>query len=181
LEAFGLRLDSAGSTLTAEMVMTTRVILGEIERNSPRLALAETHLSWSRLVAEKLVELLAGTDLIQLPEASGGGKAQRHVRVALEFMHAHYADIISMADVAAACGISIRSLEYAFKSVWGTSPQAALTMIRLDEARSILSKPNEARSVTQAALACGFGHVGRFAAAYRSKFGETPSRTLSRA
>jgi len=36
-------------------------------------------------------------------------------------------------------------------------------------------------SVSHAAMDCGFTHLGRFAAAYRDAYGESPSRTLARA
>lgn len=50
---------------------------------------------------------------------------------------------------------------------------------RLDAVRERLrSRPGVPRiPVTQAALEAGFGHLGRFSASYRERFGELPSET----
>nr|WP_243645044.1 helix-turn-helix domain-containing protein [Rhodovulum euryhalinum] len=40
--------------------------------------------------------------------------------------------------------------------------------------------PDSAPTVTEAAITCGFGHLGRFSAAYRARFGEAPSQTRAR-
>jgi transcriptional regulator GlxA family with amidase domain len=57
-----------------------------------------------------------------------------------------------------------------------------LRNVRLDRARLRLSDVHAAEaSVTAIALECGFGHLGKFAAAYRERFGEQPSETLANA
>ncbi|MBN9274969.1 MAG: helix-turn-helix domain-containing protein, partial [Mesorhizobium sp.] len=43
-----------------------------------------------------------------------------------------------------------------------------------------LREADEKTSVTDAAYAAGFGHLGRAASAYRRRYGETPSETLRR-
>lgn len=40
--------------------------------------------------------------------------------------------------------------------------------------------PGDGVTVLDVAARCGFGHAGRFAAAYRERFGESPSRTPGR-
>jgi transcriptional regulator GlxA family with amidase domain len=51
----------------------------------------------------------------------------------------------------------------------------------MERAREMLVAADPDASVTDVALACGFAHFGRFAGAYRERFGETPSETLHRA
>jgi AraC-like DNA-binding protein len=51
---------------------------------------------------------------------------------------------------------------------------------RLEAARSMLAA-GAASTVTDAAVRCGFSHLGRFSITYRRAFGESPSDTLARA
>ncbi|WP_429861090.1 helix-turn-helix domain-containing protein, partial [Burkholderia cenocepacia] len=46
---------------------------------------------------------------------------------------------------------------------------------RLDHARELLRGSTSERRIADIALDCGFTHLGRFAIAYREKFGESPS------
>ena len=75
---------------------------------------------------------------------------------------------------------SERVLEYAFNKIYGLSPKRFLTVLRLNEARQLLIKsvPHEV-NVTNVAMSCGFRHMGRFSAEYKSLFGELPSKTLA--
>ncbi|WP_175566946.1 helix-turn-helix transcriptional regulator [Rhodovulum sp. ES.010] len=132
------------------------------------------------MLSEKLVEVLAAVEVLHLPTTVELRRAYRHVGTALDYMRAHFSDIDTMVEVADACGISTRTLESAFRLVLGTRPYAVLTAFRLEEARRLLSRPDSAPTVTEAAIACGFSHLGRFAAAYRARFGEAPSTTRSR-
>jgi AraC-like DNA-binding protein len=53
--------------------------------------------------------------------------------------------------------------------------------VRLDRAQAQLSRPPSAdTTVADIAHRWGFAHLGRFAAAYRARFGSTPSQTLHR-
>ncbi len=52
-----------------------------------------------------------------------------------------------------------------------------LRNLRLDAARQRLLSERSS-SVTDVALEFGFGHLGRFSAYYRSRFGELPRQTL---
>jgi transcriptional regulator GlxA family with amidase domain len=96
-------------------------------------------------------------------------------------MRDQYSEIVSMTEVAEAAGVSLRALQTAFQRLRGSSPRAALGEIRLLAARERLSNPASAGTVSDVAMDCGFTHLGRFSAAYRDRFGETPSTTLRRA
>lgn len=88
----------------------------------------------------------------------------------------------TVADLAAYAGISERSLHAAFRRQLGVAPMAYVRRRRLDRAHDELLtlEPNGTATVTEVALRHGFTHGGRFAAAYRARFGEPPSQTLRR-
>ena len=88
----------------------------------------------------------------------------------------------TVADLAAFAGMSERSLHAAFRRRLGASPMAYVRRLRLERVREELLRlePNGTNTVTQVALRHGFTHGGRFAAAYRARFGESPSDTLRR-
>jgi AraC-like DNA-binding protein len=102
----------------------------------------------------------------------------RTVRRATDHVRDHFAEQLTVTDLAAAAGVSSRRLQEAFGTHLGTTPMAYLRDVRLDEVRRRLREGRE--GVTEAALACGFSHLGRFSAAYRDRFGELPSETLHR-
>jgi transcriptional regulator GlxA family with amidase domain len=87
---------------------------------------------------------------------------------------------VLIAEVAAACGVSSRTLEHAFRDAVGLTPMQVLTSFRLDEARSMLLDRETDASVTDIAMACGFRHLGRFSRVYGHRFGELPSETRAR-
>lgn len=177
LTNFGMALSFDQSPLGNQFSRLADVLVSELEIESLNLS-KKSAQSWSHLLTEKLVTVLANSSVIALPEDDGAGTAYRHVFRAEDYMHEHFADISTVADIANACGISVRSLEMAFKSVRSRSPIAALAGIRLSQARGMLCTGGNAESVTQVAFDCGFNHLGRFAIAYKRQFGESPSETM---
>jgi transcriptional regulator GlxA family with amidase domain len=78
-------------------------------------------------------------------------------------------------------GVSERALRNAFYQVRGMSPKRSMLAERLQGARRALSDTSTGRTtVTGVATQYGFYELGRFAAAYKEAFGETPSVTLRR-
>ncbi|MEE1819021.1 AraC family transcriptional regulator [Streptomyces sp. SP18ES09] len=82
-------------------------------------------------------------------------------------------------ELAALARVSVRRLQESFREYVGMSPMAYVREVRLDRVREELraAAPDEA-SVSEVAWRWGFAHQGRFAARYRERFGESPSRTL---
>lgn len=104
--------------------------------------------------------------------------APRHVKWAIEFMHAHISEPISMDDIAAAAKVSVRTLQQGFRQFRMTTPMAYLHEIRLTAAHQDLMNADAVQSVADVALKWGFTHLGRFAADYKKRFGVLPSQTL---
>jgi AraC-like DNA-binding protein len=102
------------------------------------------------------------------------------VRRAQDYMAANTERAISMAEIAAAAGVSLRSLQDAYRKARGVTLGEGLLLLRLERFRSALLAVETHGSVTDAAFAAGFGHLGRAAAAYKQRYGEAPSETLRR-
>ncbi len=102
----------------------------------------------------------------------------RHVARAVEYIEDHLAEQITLGDIAQAAGRSARTVSAAFRSHLGVSPMTHVRNRRLERVRRALLTSQESTSVI--ALDAGFTHLGRFAAAYRERFGELPSATRSR-
>lgn len=114
------------------------------------------------------------------PEAQQLGPSGRAARARLNhaesYVLSHLQAPITLADLAQAAGLSSRALHILCRRHHGESPMSWLRNIRLDAARKhFLTDPHA--SVTEVALACGFGHLGRFSAYYQARFSEQPRRT----
>lgn len=99
-------------------------------------------------------------------------------RRARDYIHAHAADVPSVADIAHAAGVGVRALARGFERHFGVSPQRYLQQYRLDRAREQLRSAATGTTVTSVAAQWGFWQLGSFAARYRERFGESPSQTL---
>ena len=93
-------------------------------------------------------------------------------------------DPISIPSVPVLCrtlGVSRRTLERAFQDMLGQSPAHYLRVRALNATREqLLRSPSHPGVVTRVAIDNGFWHMGRFAVAYRTLFGERPIDTLRR-
>jgi AraC-like DNA-binding protein len=89
--------------------------------------------------------------------------------------------LASVHEIAAAVGVSVRSLEAGFREWKQETPLAFMRRLRLAAARERLSRPDAQTTVTDVALSTGFLHLPRFAQYYRAAFNEHPSETLRRA
>ena len=115
-------------------------------------------------------EALAGQSSLAPPVA---------VRRAMEYMEAHLARPLAMAEIAAQAGTSIRNLQKGFHTYCGESPGTWLRHLRLDRAHITLREAEPDRTtVTNVCFAFGFPSPSEFAARYRARFGCTPSETL---
>ncbi len=104
----------------------------------------------------------------------------RTVRRAIEFIEGGPEKIGAIGEIADAVGVSLRTLQAAFRAEVAESPAAYLRRVRLRRAHEALAlaDPGSGETVTSVALRYGFAHTGRFAAAYRRQYGQAPGTTL---
>jgi AraC family ethanolamine operon transcriptional activator len=105
----------------------------------------------------------------------------RLVRMIDDYVAFHPAAAIYSADLAAQCGVSVRTLGTAVAAVRGMSLHRYLRLKQLWSARAQLVKGSDTITVTSCARANGFHHMGEFSRLYRATFDETASSTLARA
>jgi AraC-like DNA-binding protein len=110
---------------------------------------------------------------------SGSGPEHDRVRRALEFVHEHAREAIGTPEIATAAGLSPRGLQQSLRRHLDQTPGELLRGVRLDGARSdLVGSGLDETTVAEVARTWGFGHLGRFSATYRSRFGELPSESL---
>lgn len=106
--------------------------------------------------------------------------APRDVKRAVDFIQAHLAEGLTLADIVEQSRVPGRTLFKHFRDFTGVSPMRYLSNMRFERVREALRQAQPGETVSQIALRHGFTHLGRFAVAYRQHFGEAPSATLRR-
>lgn len=149
---------------------------------APGLAPALPDLLRRQLEETAMLMLLTGHEHSGTEQMAGSPAtpAPRHVRAAEEFMRANAGEPLTLAEIAEAAGVSIRTLTAGFRNFRDQSPMQQLRDIRMAAARDDLLQGPGTGSVADIALRWGFGNFGRFAGDYRRRYGETPSETLRR-
>jgi AraC-like DNA-binding protein len=116
------------------------------------------------------------TEELTQPRAVPGSKP---IRNALEFIESQPGEIETVADIAAAVGLSVRALDDGFHRYVGTPPMTYLRQVRMARAHEeLLAADPELTTASAIARKWSFGHYGRFAAEYARRFGRKPSEAL---
>jgi AraC-like DNA-binding protein len=180
----GRRLElEAGMDLTSPAAQSWLGLLRALAADLDGAGLTVAHPA-ARAQAESLVmaQLLlahrhSSTEALFRSAAQVGSKTVRRARALIED---HATEALTVADVAEAVGVSVRALQDGFRRHLGTTPTAYLRDARLARARALLVQADPTTtSVAEVASSCGFNHLGRFASAYRRRYAEPPSATLS--
>lgn len=108
------------------------------------------------------------------------GAAPWQVRRAEDYIRANWSRPLSIDDLAAQTGASVRSIFRAFRKSRDYTPLEFARQVRLGHAKHMLEAPDDSTTVTAVAFACGFGDLGRFSKDFTQAFGELPSLVLSR-
>lgn len=174
-----------GTDVRTKLLLPSQVDLTETAGNS-----------WLRLVRSLTAQLREPTDLLANPvvgpqlagaitaafvlavtpdETRASTPRPRIVKRVLDGLNDDPARAWTAADMAALAGTSIRRLQEGFREYVGRSPSECLLDIRLSRAHADLLEHGPAVTVSDVAARWGFTHAGRFAAAYRRRYGTSPS------
>jgi AraC-like DNA-binding protein len=136
----------------------------------------------ARSVATAALHTFPNTTMTRQHDPGPGTVAPAAIRRAMAYLDGHAAEPVQLHEVAAAAGTSARALQYGFRRHLGTTPLGYLRRVRLEHSRRDLQAGDRAHGETVSTIAArwGFSNAGRFAAAYREAFGESPADTLAR-
>lgn len=107
-------------------------------------------------------------------EATGDAGPGTRVGRAVEFIENHFAEPITIDDIAACSHVSRRHFFRLFEQAVGLAPMEYLKKVRLQKAAAMLLTTNS--NVTEVAFACGFNDSNYFSSLYHKEFGMSPSR-----
>ena len=99
-----------------------------------------------------------------------------HVRRAVRYMRANFAQKITADDIAASAGLSKFHFQREFKRITGRTPNYYLNAIRSTYARQLLESGRY--SVKEVAFQCGFTNNSYFSSVFHQYIGLLPSQVL---
>lgn len=141
----------------------------------PMVAAPFTHSVMSGLL---LTALHQHRDELAAPAPAAGASVVRRAR---DYIEANAEQPLTVADIARACEVGVRGLQYGFQRSMQISPTEYLRHVRLRCAHRDLVIADPAMTTVEAvAHRWGFTHRGRFAAQYRDRYGVQPGETLRR-
>ncbi|MCF4127718.1 helix-turn-helix transcriptional regulator [Methylobacterium sp. SyP6R] len=103
-----------------------------------------------------------------------GGLAAWQERRAREIMQARFATRLTITDIARECGLTASHFARAFRRSTGQPPHRTLTEIRIERAKALLR--DEALSLSDIALACGFNDQSYFTRIFTRAVGSSPGQ-----
>lgn len=94
-----------------------------------------------------------------------------NISAALQFINTHFAESISVKDVAKAVHVSVNTLERWFEKSLKITPHSYIKNKRLSYAVKLLSK---GETVTEVSSKCGFADCSSFISLFKKQYGITP-------
>lgn len=99
------------------------------------------------------------------------GPQYEHLRLALSYLNAHYAENVRMQTLLDITGFSLSKLERSFRKVFQMTPQQALTRLRIQMAMHLLHGQD---SIARIGQACGFSDQSAFTRKFKAECGMSP-------
>lgn len=128
------------------------------------------------LLSEKLVllynEISAEIARVPAMRAATREELYRRLQIAKEYMHGAADRQLSLESVAREACLSRYHLHRAFRKVFGQTPHAYITALRLQRAWALLKA---GRTVTEVCTEVGLSSLSSFTRLFKSRYGEAPS------
>jgi signal transduction histidine kinase/DNA-binding response OmpR family regulator len=99
-------------------------------------------------------------------------ESRRLVRLAMGYIHQHYAETLSRRDIAQHIGITEDHLTFCFRQELGTTPIMYLQRYRINQAKHLLKESRQ--TITEIALNVGFSDSGYFSRIFHRETGMSP-------
>lgn len=110
---------------------------------------------------------------LDMSQTRGNAAYRMSVNRAIEYCNTHYGEKISVNDLAMVANCSVSHFSRIFREETSMSPADYLMHVRLDYAKRMLR--TKEKTVTEIALACGFGSSSYFSQCFTREFKTAPS------
>ena len=132
------------------------------------------------LAAAAMLETFPNTTMTAARRPGPGWVTPASVRRAAAFIDEQAGQPVTVADIAAAAGVTPRALRYAFRRRYDITPAQYQRQVRLERAHLELLSADPGDGVTVAGIArkWGWASPSRFTAAYRQRFRAEPGQAL---
>lgn len=154
----------------AELLVMLRTFMNEYESGLPgsEVLLAAMGVR----IIHSLIRAALG--VVARPSA---GSVRLEIHRAIQYLHDHFAERLTVADLAGVAGISPPHFSRLFRRETGHSPLDYLIRVRIQRSRILLRAGSD--SVTSIALKCGFASHSHFTDSFRKQCGISPSEYLN--
>lgn len=113
---------------------------------------------------------------LKVTSRPSSGTVRLEIHRAIHYLHVHFAERLTVADLAGVAGISPPHFSRLFRRETGHSPLDYLIRVRIQRSRILLRAGTD--SVTSVALKCGFATPSHFTDCFRKQCGISPSEYL---
>ena len=129
------------------------------------------------LLKPELLPPVFGSEALVRPHSQGGSK----IDVVCDYILANLRGVITLSDLEAHSGLSVRTLQYQFKKRFHCTPVEWIRKERLKIVYlELLAPENKSTTIFCIALRCGFNHAGEFSKQFGLQYGASPSEVRSR-
>lgn len=131
-----------------------------------------TELQIRNLLSEIWLHLIKEIEIHLNSQPAESLRSKDRIRYMLQYIYTHYAEKITLEDIAASANISEREALRTFKKALDKAPFDYLNEYRLDKARELLETSD--LTVTEIAVSTGFSDSAYFGKVFRKYFESTP-------
>ncbi len=131
----------------------------------------------SLIAGSKLLLLIGKLSELAVRPDGVSGQTNRIVFRAIRYINAHYAQELTVEEVAKYCNVSTSYLHRLFMRVRGTTPHDCIMDRKITAAKAMLM--NTQKSIADVATACGFQSHAYFSDCFKRRTGTTPGKYRS--